>query len=45
MSIISDAWAGLGELFKPGEEILIARTTKDVLVILRQVPESERRRH
>ncbi|MFL6539509.1 MAG: glycosyltransferase [Chthoniobacterales bacterium] len=41
--IISDAWAGLSELFTPDEEILIARTTEDVLEILRDLPEGERR--
>ncbi|MFL6541041.1 MAG: glycosyltransferase, partial [Chthoniobacterales bacterium] len=42
-AIISDAWAGLSELFTPGEEILIAKTTEDVLAILRDLPQSERR--
>ncbi len=41
--IISDAWAGLSELFTPHEEILVARTTEDVLEILRELPEAERR--
>jgi spore maturation protein CgeB len=41
--IISDEWPGLSEFFTPGEEILTARTTEDVLAILRDLPESERR--
>jgi spore maturation protein CgeB len=41
--LISDEWDGLGELFTPGEEILIARTTEDVLEILRDMPESDAR--
>jgi len=41
--IITDEWPGLGEFFKPGEEILTARATEDVLAILRDLPESERR--
>jgi spore maturation protein CgeB len=41
--IVSDEWPGLSDFFKPGEEILTARTTEDVLAILRDLPESERR--
>jgi spore maturation protein CgeB len=41
--IISDAWAGLDELFTPDEEILIARTADDVLGYLRDVSEETRR--
>ncbi len=41
--IISDAWPGLEEIFEPGREILIARTTEDVLRILRETPEAEAR--
>ena len=41
--IISDAWPGLSEFFKPGEEILIAERTEDVVEILRSMPEGERR--
>jgi spore maturation protein CgeB len=40
--IISDAWEGLGELFRPDEEILIARDGGDVLSWLRELPESRR---
>jgi spore maturation protein CgeB len=41
--IISDDWAGLDELFVPGKEILIASTSEDVVEILRNMPETERR--
>jgi spore maturation protein CgeB len=41
--IISDEWAGLSDLFTPGEEILIASTTEDVVEILQAMPESEAR--
>jgi spore maturation protein CgeB len=40
--IISDPWDGLGELFEPDVEILIARETEDVLRYLRDLTESER---
>lgn len=40
--IISDWWEGLDDLFTPGEEILIARNTSDVLAIIRSMPEAER---
>jgi spore maturation protein CgeB len=41
--IISDEWPGLGDLFRPGEEILIASTTEDMVEILRRMPESDAR--
>jgi spore maturation protein CgeB len=41
--IISDAWDGLGELFAPDEEILIARSTEDVLRYLRETTVHDRR--
>ena len=41
--IISDRWLGLDEIFTPGEEILTARTSEDVLQILREMPESDAR--
>ena len=41
--IISDEWAGLDEIFTAGEEILTARTSEDVLQILREMPESDAR--
>jgi spore maturation protein CgeB len=39
--IISDWWEGLGALFEPGREILIAETADDVLRALR-MPEEDR---
>jgi len=41
--IISDEWDGLSDFFTPGEEILLARTTEDVLEILGEMPESDAR--
>ncbi len=41
--IVSDWWDGLDELFVPGEEILIARDTADVLDALRDTGEARRR--
>lgn len=41
--IISDVWNGIEELFDPGTEILLARTSEEVLAILRELPEAERR--
>jgi spore maturation protein CgeB len=41
--IVSDAWEGLETLFTPGEEILLARSTEDVLAYLRELPDAERR--
>jgi spore maturation protein CgeB len=41
--IISDDWPGLSEFFRPGEEILIATSTEDVVEILRSMPEGDRR--
>jgi spore maturation protein CgeB len=41
--IISDHWDGIETLFEPGEEILIARTCRDVVECLRDMPESERK--
>lgn len=39
--IISDAWEGLDEFFTPGEEIITARSTDEVIDALR-CPEAER---
>jgi spore maturation protein CgeB len=33
-AIVSDDWAGLGAFFGPGEEILIARSSEDVVAAL-----------
>jgi spore maturation protein CgeB len=41
--IISDHWSGLEEFFVPGEEILVPSGTDDVLSILKEMPEDERR--
>jgi spore maturation protein CgeB len=41
--IISDYWNGLETLFRPGREILIARSSAEVLEQLRETPEPERR--
>lgn len=41
--IISDFWAGLDMFFTPGREILIARSSDDVVRILQELPEYERR--
>lgn len=42
--IISDAWPGLGELLRVEREILVARSPRDVLELLRGIDETERRR-
>ena len=41
--IISDYWEGLDAFFKVGKEILVARTTREALCYLREMPEPERR--
>jgi spore maturation protein CgeB len=41
--IISDEWAGLDEFFVPGKEILIARSSEDVLRYARSMPTEEAR--
>ncbi len=41
--IVSDIWPGLDTLFRPDREILLARTTEDVLAAL-DLPEATRRR-
>jgi spore maturation protein CgeB len=40
--IITDPWEGLDSFFEPGEEILVARTAREVLRYLRELPEGER---
>lgn len=40
--IISDYWEGLDTFFKPGEEILTARTPEDTLSYLHDLSEAER---
>jgi spore maturation protein CgeB len=41
--IISDHWDGIESIFQPGREVLIARSSKEVLQWVRDLPESERR--
>ncbi|WP_114209348.1 CgeB family protein [Acidisarcina polymorpha] len=41
--IISDSWAGLGELLTPGEEILLPGDSAETASILRDMPEREYR--
>ena len=36
--IISDVWEGLDQLFTPGREILLARTTEDVIAAIEGIP-------
>ncbi|WP_437314932.1 CgeB family protein [Sorangium sp. So ce385] len=40
--VISDDWPGLDELFEPGKEILVARSSEEALRLLREFPERER---
>lgn len=42
--IVTDAWPGLATLFTPGEEILVAADTRDVLAVLQEIPEETRQR-
>lgn len=39
--IISDEWRGLADFFTPGREILVARSTRDVLAFLRDLDGGE----
>ncbi len=41
--IISDPWPGLAEVFEPGIEILVARSSYDVLRYMREISEDQRR--
>ena len=43
-AIISDTWPGLETFFTPGEEILLAQTSDDVLAILSTTSDDERAR-
>jgi len=40
--VISDRWPGVQELFVPGEEILLADSTEEVLVLLTELDEGRR---
>jgi spore maturation protein CgeB len=42
--VISDPWQGLDRFFEPGQEILVARTSEEVLGLVRETREPERRR-
>ncbi len=42
--VVSDEWEGIGTFFRPGEEILLARTPDEVVRIIRRTAEGERRR-
>lgn len=42
--IISDLWDGIESVLTPDEEIFLARTAADVTRLLRDLPDSERRR-
>jgi spore maturation protein CgeB len=41
--VVSDRWPGLDELFRDGEEIVIADSAAGVLRALREIPEGDRR--
>jgi spore maturation protein CgeB len=41
-AIMSDRWPGIQEFFRPGEEILLPRSTRDVVEILTDTPEQKR---
>jgi spore maturation protein CgeB len=41
--VISDVWEGLDQLFEPGREILLARSTDDVIAALRGIPSENAR--
>jgi spore maturation protein CgeB len=40
--IVSDYWEGIGTLFEPGREILIADSPEAVLKAVRDLPENDR---
>lgn len=41
--IISDVWPGIETILEPGREVLLAKNASDVLAILRDTPERERK--
>lgn len=41
--IVSDSWAGLDTLFRPGKEILLAETADDMLRYLHEMSDGDRR--
>lgn len=40
--VVSDLWEGLGSFFEVGREILVARSSREVVEILHDLPEEER---
>ena len=40
--IITEAWDGIEDILEPGHEVLIARSTRDILEYLRDLPEADR---
>lgn len=40
--VITDPWPGLGALFRPGHDVLVARDTNDVVRVVRDTSEAER---
>ncbi|MDQ2833624.1 MAG: glycosyltransferase [Acidobacteriota bacterium] len=43
-AILSDSWAGLAEFLTPGEEVLVPKDTAEVVTILREVSDEDRKR-
>lgn len=41
--VLSDCWQGLEELFRIGEEIMVARTTEQATRILKDMPDAQRK--
>ncbi len=41
--VVSDCWQGIDRYFEPGREILLARSTDDVIALLEEVPDEELR--
>lgn len=42
-AVISDFWPGIDQLFRPGEEIMLPRSTEEVVQILESTTDEERR--
>ncbi|BDG07485.1 CgeB family protein [Anaeromyxobacter paludicola] len=42
--VVSDRWPGIEDFFRPGEELLLARSSEEALAIVRDTPEAARRR-
>ncbi|HYZ83861.1 MAG TPA: glycosyltransferase [Bryobacteraceae bacterium] len=43
VAVISDPWEGLGEIFRIGEEIIVAHNSEEAARVLRRTPEDERK--